>query len=238
MNFELFCRLYRFGTLQDTSPLRPGTVAQVWKLDTDTGPFLLRTLTGREQGDREWAIAEHLTARGFTRFPAIRATGEGLPYTEVDGVWYQVQEFSPGEMPDPALPGVPQALAQTAAELSAALSDFPGGPFIHGDLGPWNLLRGGDGTIRVIDFGEMRPGDCYYDFATLLAGIINHTDGGERRSACREFLTVLNPDRARLLGQFRIWAEDGVRRWSGHSDIMAARFYNALSWAEENLHEL
>lgn len=291
MNFEHICRLYRLGALQSITPLRPGTVARVWKLETDSGPFLLRTLTGREQGEREWAIAEHLTARGFTRFPAIRTTEDGAPYVEVDDIWCQVQEFSPGKMPDPAVPGTPAKIAETAVALIQALSSCSGkhgakdrfdltavwGEYrhnwplldlpipleeadrrasrlaslpvretqvIHGDLGLWNMLDGPEG-IRVIDFGEARLGDPYFDLASALGGLINHSTPEDRAKHVSEFLSACRDrmplDRERLSQQLQLWVWRGLAQcvrapeeWRN----MAARFYNALSWAEENLHEL
>ena len=238
MNFEHICRLYGIGIPRTCTPMTSGTVSRAWKVETDNGTYLLRTLTGKEQGEKEWAIVSHLAARGFFACPALLPTLDGAACIEADGTWYQVQEFRTGDMPDPALPGVAGAIGQVAKELSAALSDFPGGPLIHGDLGPWNMLLDDSGNILVIDFGEAHPGDPYYDFATALAGIINHTGSDRRIAACREYLSVLQPERPHLLAQLRTWAEDGVERWKDTGDTMTARFYNALNWAEENLYEL
>lgn len=42
---------------------------------------------------------------------------------------------------------------------------------IHGDLGIWNLLEDGM-EIHIIDFGECRMGNAYFDYAALLVSIL------------------------------------------------------------------
>ena len=86
MNFKYLCTQYQLGRFQSVVPLKSGTVAQVWRLETDNGIFLVRTLTSREQGGREWNIYRHVRKRNFTAMPAIL-----VPYFEQDGLWYQVQ---------------------------------------------------------------------------------------------------------------------------------------------------
>ena len=230
MNFKYLCQQYGLGRFQTACPMDSGTVARVWKLTTDQGAFLVRSLTEKEQGEREWKLHQHLRGRGFTAMPAIL-----VPYFEQDGLWYQVQTFLDGTMPDPAQPGMAAAMADTAKRLTAALADYPSGTVIHGDLGPWNLLKGEDGQISVIDFGEVRPGDPCFDYAALLAGIINHAPAEARETACREFLAELDCDRTGLLEQLRLWAAEGICRWTGKNENMVSRFHHALNWAEEHL---
>lgn len=281
---------YELGAPIQTTPVDSGTAAQVWRLDTDRGAFLVRTLTGPEQGRREWAVTQHLLSRGFTRFPPIRTTPGGEPMTEREGQWYQVQQFLPGHRPNPAQPGTAAAMAQMVKELTEALSDCPPientdrfelgaawqearplwpllmTPFsveqaeaeiarcraiperdcrpIHGDLGPWNMLQNEDGSVSVIDFGEARMGDPYFDYASALAGAINHAPPERREALCREFLTELDCDRARLMEQLRLWVWRGLVQWgilAGRGVAvahMAAKFCNALHWAEEHLYEV
>lgn len=238
MNFEFLCRQYELGEFQTAAPLNPGTASQVWRLETDCGSFLVRTLSGTEQGEREFAVIRHLLSRGFGDFPLILLTANGAPFLEWEGCLYQVQRLLTGTMPHPARPGVAAAMAQLAKKLAAALADYPGGPVIHGDLGPWNLLQQEDGQLAVIDFGESKPGDPYFDYATLFAGVINHIPPEQREAVCREFLSELDCDRHRLLTQLRLWAEQGVRQWTGRSEKMVSRFHHALNWAEENLYDL
>ena len=232
MNFEYFCTLYHLGALHSATPLPGGTMSQVWQLETETGTFLLRTLTGREQGEREWAVTRTLSANGFTRFPAIRTVGD-TPCTEAEGVWYQVQEWMTGDMPDPTRPGLAFAMGQTVKELTRCMPEG----LIHGDLGPWNMLSTPDGLF-VIDFGSVREGDSRFDFAAAFAGIINHTPPEDRTRTCREFLRGAQTDPVRLLPHLHLWAEEGISRWTGKSDAMVSRFINALKWAEENAYEL
>lgn len=285
MNFRYLCDQYQLGRFRSTAELKPGTSSQVWRLDTDCGAFLVRTLSGREQGEREWNIHRHLRERDFTAMPAIL-----VPYFEQNGLWFQVQEFVRGARPDPASTGTAGAIARMVKELTQALAHCPwvGGadrfdlavawqqgrefwslletPYtlhqaedeisrccaipeqsaqvIHGDLGPWNMIVDEHGAVFVIDFGEARMGDPYFDFASALGGLINHTSADLRQPVCREFLDELDSDRGRLLEQLRLWVWRGLAQWAilaGNGvpgAKMAARFINALHWAEENLHEL
>ena len=230
MTFEYICKLYRLSTLQSVTRLAPGTTAQVWKLETDTGRYLLRTLRDRIQGELEWTIFRSLPP---ALCPAIFPTADGAPAAEVEGVWHQLQEYLDGDMPDPSLPGMAAAMARAAKELSAHM---PAG-LIHGDLGPWNMVSTAQG-LRVVDFGAAREGDPYFDFASLFGGVINHTPEGQRSQICGEFLRELDCDPARLLTQLELWAEEGISRWTGTSEKMVARFEHALNWAKENLYEL
>lgn len=116
---------YELGTPIKTTPVDSGTVAKVWRMDTDRGAFLVRALAGREQGERERIIAQHLLSRGFSRFPAILTAADGAPMVELDGAWYQVQELLPGGMPHPEKPGTAAAMARTVKELTGALADCP-----------------------------------------------------------------------------------------------------------------
>ena len=290
MNFKYLCQQYDLGRFLDASELKPGTASRVWKMDTEGGVFLVRTLRDREQGEREGMIVRCLRAAGFDRCPAVLTTAQGAPMTALDGVWYQVQEYCPGTRPDPAAPGIAGAIARTVKELTLSLAHCPfidgadrfdlagawqrGKEYwplletgmtlqqaeqmvlrcctileqdvqvIHGDLGPWNMMVDGQGAVSVIDFGEARMGDPYFDYASALGGIINHTGPEGRVSACRGFLAVLDPDRDRLLEQLRLWVWRGLAQWAilaGNGvpgAKMAARFINALHWAEENLYDL
>ena len=115
---------------------------------------------------------------------------------------------------------------------------------IHGDLGLWNMLEEDD-KIRVIDFGEARRGDPYFDLASALAGLINHSTAESRKgnaaeflAACREHMTV---NMERLTDQIFLWVWRGLAqcvRDPAAWKQMAQRFYHALIWCEENLHEL
>jgi len=231
--FKKICKAYNLGELREYTKLEGGTTADAWKL-TANGYFFVRTLRDRAQGERELEVNIHLVKQDFYNMAVVFDTEDREPALQVDGVWYQVQEFLPGKMPDPARSGVPAAMARTLKELS---QHMPEG-LIHGDLGLWNMLTRQDGSIAVIDFGSVREGDPYFDYAAALGSIINHTSEKKRAAACREFLTELEADRERLLAQLRLWAEEGIARWSGESDKMVARFHHALNWAEENLHEL
>lgn len=231
--FKKICKAYALGELQAYEELQGGTDARTWKL-TARGYYLVRTLRDKEQGERELALCVHLIKHDFYDMAVVYDTEDGQPALEVGGVWYQVQEFCPGHMPVPGRPGVAARMGQTVKGLAAHMPEG----MIHGDLGPWNMVVQEGGAIKIIDFGSVREGDSYFDFATAFAGIINHTSDKTRMTACREFLAELNPDRERLLSQLRLWAEEGVRRWQDTDEAMTKRFHHALKWAEEHIHEL
>lgn len=230
MDLSYLCAQYGLGRLQRAEELSPGTSARVWRLETEGSVYLLRTLRDREQGELERDICAHLRGRGFAAVPHIP-----VPLVQREGRWYQVQEHISGTMPDPARPGVAGKMGRTVRGLMEALSDFPGGPVIHGDLGPWNMVER-EGDLWIIDFGSARPGDPWFDPAAALGGVINHSPEELRLSACRDFMTGLGGDAACLRRQLRLWAEEGAARWKGAP--MEQKFYNALNWAEEHWHEL
>ena len=229
MNFKYLCQQYDLGRFLEASELKPGTASRVWKMDTEGGAFLVRTLRDREQGEREWNTYRSLRDGGFASMPAIV-----VPCVEQGGACYQVQVYLAGSMPNPAQPGIAVAMARLARELACALPEG----VIHGDLGPWNLLECEDGRLAVIDLGSVRQGDPYFDYASLLGGVINHTSAETRKSVCGDFLRELDCDRDRLLNQLCLWAEQGIAEWQDRSEKMVSRFINARNWAEENLHEL
>lgn len=286
MNFKYLCTQYQLGRFRHAAELDPGTSSQVWRLETDSGIFLVRTLTDREQGEREWNIHRHLRKRNFTAMPAIL-----VPYFEQDGLWYQVQEYCHGKRPSPERPGTAGRIANMVTQLMMAAADCTVAAdcpdrfdlasvwseyrlnwpllelpilqseadrwveelsaitasdrrLIHGDLGLWNMLEEGN-EIRVIDFGEARLGDPYFDLASALAGLINHSAAESRSKHAAEFLVVcrecMTLDMERLTNQIFLWVWRGLAQcvrepaaWKN----MAQRFYNALIWCEENLHEL
>ena len=286
MNFKYLCQQVDLGRFLHASELDPGTVARVWKLETDRGRFLVRTLRDKEQGQREWEIHRHLHSRGFTAMPAIV-----VPYLEQGELWLQVQEFCPGKRPSVRHPGTAGRIAglvtrlMMAAEDCTAVLDCPdrfdlatvwekcrlNWPLlelplpqeeadrrvtellalptaepclIHGDLGLWNMLEDGM-VIRVIDFGEVRMGDPYFDLASALAGLINHSPEEERKTNATEFLAVcrerMTVDMERLTMQVFLWVWRGLAQCVKEPENwkpMARRFYNAMIWCEENLHEL
>lgn len=231
--FKKICKAYNLGELREYTKLEGGTAADAWKL-TANGYFFVRTLPDRAQAERELAVNIHLIKQDFYNMAVVFDTEDGEPALQVDGVWYQVQEFCIGKMPNPSRPGMAAKVARTVKELAAHMPEG----LIHGDLGLWNMILRQDKSIAVIDFGSLREGDPYFDYATAFGGVINHTSEGKRMDVCREFLSELDADRAKLLSQLRLWAEEGITRWGGVNDKMAARFHHALKWAEENIYEL
>lgn len=123
--FVDLCRRFGLAEPSAVTPLRGGTAARVWRLDTDEGVFLLRTLPGPKQGQREWEIHSHLAAGGFHAVTSLVQTRDGLPAAEQGGAWYQLQRFLPGKIPDPAVPGTARKIARLVKNLDEALADCP-----------------------------------------------------------------------------------------------------------------
>lgn len=116
---------------------------------------------------------------------------------------------------------------------------------IHGDLGIWNMVETESGDLLIVDFGDSCWGDPYYDLAAALCGIVNHSGEQARRGSAEEFLSVCRERMAvdvdRLAGQVRLWAWRGMARCLQESNNwkeMAQKFWFALNWMEENLHDL
>lgn len=122
----LICGRYGLGEPLRAERLRRGTAsAGVWRPTARRGDFVVRALSGPQQGEREWAAHRHLREKGFACTPDILTEAGGGAMTELAGAWYQVQRAVPGEMPDPARPGTAAALAGTVWRLDRALADCP-----------------------------------------------------------------------------------------------------------------
>ena len=134
--------------------------------------------------------------------------------------------------------GVPLAEADAAVEQCAGM-EAGAQQVIHGDLGPWNMIEDADGELAIIDFGEARMGEPYFDVASLYGGILNHSRDVERPAAAAEFLSAFGGDRERLYAQLRLWAWRGIAQWAiagadGKTDAgrMVRRFLTAQERAE------
>lgn len=271
-------------------PLPGGTASRVWRLRAAQGDFLLRTLTGPQQGRLEWEIVQSLRARGFAATPAILPLG-GQPAAQADGTWYQLQAFCPGKRPDLSVPGTARRVTALALDLMDALAaipvphlmpdrfalsdtwptartrwsavvpgrplawaeeqvsrllSLPPGPtgLVHGDLGLWNLLEDPAGRLWVLDFGEARADDPYFDLASLLGSLINHAPAALRDRVWLAFCSVFGPDRPldrpRLLIQVSRWVWRGVSQWltvPSPDPRMIGRFLAALDWVNTHIEE-
>lgn len=131
------------------------------------------------------------------------------------------------------------SLAEAEREVAACLA-FPEGErqVIHGDLGPWNLLQAEDGALYVIDFGDARMGDAYFDLAAALGGLINHAPEGAREAVVTSFLEELKADRERLRQQLRLWGWRGLAQCAAAAlegsgfTRFAPRFLHAMEQGE------
>lgn len=227
---------YALGDWSPLIPLSPGTESRVWRFGAGRGEYLLRTLPSREQGDQQYRISRHLARQRFRWMPTILPTADGSPCVLWEGIWYHVQTFLPGRRPGAATPSLAARAVQLTLRLHRALAEVPtpDGPqqFIHGDLGPWNLLSSG-GRLWVVDFSAARPGEPYYDLASLLAGLLNHGEDALRPKLLSAFLAAMAEnapcDLPLLLAQLRRWSEDTLARWGAESPYVR-RTQTTLSW--------
>ena len=169
-------------------------------------------------------------AQALSDCPAVAAPAD--PF-DLGAVWGRYR----GSWPQLSLP-LSQEEADRAVARCRALPE-EGRQVIHGDLGPWNLIAAPEGELLVIDFGQARMGDPYFDLASLLAGAVNHAPPALRRQVAGEFLAryraALPLGLPRLRGQLELWAWRGLAQclcspadWRQ----MARRFYSVLAWAE------
>lgn len=236
MTPQLLSRLYALGDCSPLIPLSPGTESRIWRFASGRGDYLLRTLPSREQGDLQYRISRHLARQGFCWTPTILPAADGSPCVLWEGTWYHVQTFLPGRRPGAATPSLAARTAQLTLHLHRALAEVPTPdgprPFIHGDLGPWNLLSSG-GRLWVVDFSAARPGEPYYDLASLLAGLLNHGEDALRPRLLSAFLAAMEEsapcDLPLLSAQLRRWSEDTLARWGVESPYVR-RTQATLSW--------
>ena len=106
---------------------------------------------------------------------------------------------------------------------------------IHGDLGPWNMLEI-CGELCVIDFGEARMGDPYYDLASAFAGLLNHAPADQRDPLAEEFLAAAGVTLPELREQLDLWIWRGFARCAAENQTgMIRRLNHVRSWMENHL---
>ncbi|QSX06452.1 phosphotransferase [Sedimentibacter sp. zth1] len=85
---------------------------------------------------------------------------------------------------------------------------------IHGDLGIWNMLYKDD-VLKIIDFGEARMGDYYFDIAGALASISEKSKNIPIEIICDEFIESYAKkkfllDTNKLLSYIHLWYWRGI----------------------------
>ena len=92
MDASTLCRRYGLGASHRAAPIHPGTVAQVWQASTPSGEVVIRTLTDRAQGEREFLIWCRLLQ---SRFYARSQPPTARPADVATAVIWFVQEHTP-----------------------------------------------------------------------------------------------------------------------------------------------
>src|SRR5215210_756014 len=114
-------------------------------------PHLTRDASQRERLRREARAAASLTHPGICTVYALE---------EIDGDLYIATEFIDGhtlgeEIRSGRRPSADDLL-RTGRELAAALASAHTRGIVHRDLKPDNVMRGGDGRLKILDFGLAR----------------------------------------------------------------------------------
>jgi len=114
-------------------------------------PHLVRDPSHRERLRREARAAASLSHPGICTVFALE---------EVDGALYIATEFVDGrtlrdEIDSGPRPSVGE-IARTAREIAAALAAAHARGIVHRDLKPENVMRGRDGSLKILDFGLAR----------------------------------------------------------------------------------
>lgn len=98
---------------------------------------------------------------------------------------------------------------------------------IHGDLGLWNMLWITSG-LRIIDFGEARLGDGYFDLAASLSSCIqNEPDHVLYPLMIEAFLNSYG-DTYQAIDQPKLWA--AIRFWLLRGVLAVISFQTPESW--------
>lgn len=94
---------------------------------------------------------------------------------------------------------------------------------IHGDFGLWNTLYDGE-HMHIIDFGEAGVGDPYFDIASAIGSLLNHSEAENHKYVYNGFITECNKhmhvDKARLGQQLDLWY------WRGIAQVAVTPFIN------------
>jgi aminoglycoside phosphotransferase (APT) family kinase protein len=175
-----------------------GRAADVY--DVGGGRVLRRYRTARDSSG-EAQVHAHLHRHGYPVPEVHEVDGPDMVMDRIDGV-EQLDELK-------RRPWRVRAHGRLLADLHRRLDEVPpldGGPVVHGDLHPGNVLLTAQGPV-VIDWSNARPGERSADVATtwmlLATGI---PDGGRlelaaaallRRLLLRSFLAGVDVDAAR-----------------------------------------
>jgi len=113
-----------------------------------------------------WALGDpNRVARLLQEARCLRALNHRnivqiLDVGAVDGIAFIVLEFVPGKTLNQVITSRTLTLReafQYAMQIAAALAQVHAAGIIHRDLKPSNVLVGGDGLIKVLDFGLAKP---------------------------------------------------------------------------------
>ncbi len=89
-----------------------------------------------------------------------------------------LQQVSDLDLPEQAFPKGIVTGEQRRHFVANIEREFCQNQVIHADLGDWNMLWNGN-EVQIIDFGECRAGDFYFDLAAIISSILAKCDNKE-----------------------------------------------------------
>jgi hypothetical protein len=178
----------------------PGLVPEVIAVDAARGWLLMRDLGAPELGDQDEVLwHEGLVAHaGIQRSWLGRADelgGLGVPARSLLDLATQVEEMTQDaallQRMSSELRAEWLAAAPTLVESCQRLDQIgPGPTLVHGDLHPWNVVRGAEG-VRVFDWTDAAVSHPFVDLATY---VFRTEDVSRRRRLVDAYLDAWSAD--------------------------------------------
>ena len=165
-------------------------------VDPDQGWMLMRDLGAAELGEQDESLwHQGLEAHAAVQQSWLRRTddllGLGLPIRSLTDLAGRVEESADDDVlmgrASPDLRGRWRRAAPALAESCRRLDQIgPGPTLVHGDLHPWNVVRGSGGT-RVFDWTDAAISHPFIDLATY---VFRTRDGAVRRHLVDRYINA------------------------------------------------
>lgn len=101
-------------------PIGKGISSDACLITVNDNKYILRMLSSEQQGNLEFKIAEGLSVLGIS--PRIIPTYSGSPFVEVEGKYYNLQEYICGKQIDTCDESLIQQIAKTIADMHKELN--------------------------------------------------------------------------------------------------------------------
>lgn len=113
---------------------------------------------------------------------------------------------------------------------------------IHGDLGIWNMIWTNN-EIKIIDFGESRIGDYYFDIAGALCSSIKYNESIEKMNELsRVFIYTYSKNAfqiniSKLLNYIQLWYWRGILLVLNNEQFDANKKENMIKLSLDRIHK-